>query len=242
VVSVTFRDEEGIAKTIESLRPFLADKRFELIVVDGGVSSLLAEQLSIVPNVHLISEKDQGIYDAMNKGARIARGDHIWFLNGGDSATTVDLQASRLAEIVRSKPAALHMFGYGIATGRGIVWRRSRGSGYIRHALPTSHQAMLFPRREYWDVGGYDLSFEVSADYHLAAKLAASGVELSTNRERLAVFSLGGLSTVRAREISGDAERVQREVLGLGWSQRVVSRWRHAGSRVVRRWISGSGR
>src|ERR1051325_9405304 len=89
VVTVAFRNYEGVVKTWRSLRNLARDPSitFEWIVVDGGSQDGTAEFLENLNgqyNLRYISEKDKGIYDAMNKGIAMAEGRFALFLNSGD--------------------------------------------------------------------------------------------------------------------------------------------------------------
>lgn len=234
IVSVTFRDHVGLRRTLESVVPLTQHAQVELIVVDGSAEEQTRDWVGGLPGIKLVSEPDEGIYDAMNKGARLARGSHIWFLNGGDLA---DLDAVRPEDLVRrlvDSTDSVHMFGYGIASGAGVTWRRARSQRYLRHALPTSHQAMFFPTVAFRNVGGYDLTYRVAADYYIAARLYVDGVQFVQHPEPIARFEVGGLSTQHAAQIAVDARRVQEEVLMIGRLERTASNWRHGISRWYR--------
>lgn len=85
IITVTYNCANDIENTIKSIIPFLS-KEIELIVIDGdskdGTKEIIKkynEDISVY-----ISEKDQGIYDAMNKGIRLASGNWCIFINSGD--------------------------------------------------------------------------------------------------------------------------------------------------------------
>ena len=85
IITVNFNNVEGLRKTAESIvsQTF---QDFEWIVIDGGStdgSKELIEQYSD-RIAYWCSEKDSGIYNAMNKGVRYAKGEYINFMNSGD--------------------------------------------------------------------------------------------------------------------------------------------------------------
>jgi len=89
VITVAFRNLDGVVKTWRSLRNLARDPSlsFEWIVVDGGSNDGTAEFLEKLNgefNLRYVSEKDRGIYDAMNKGIDMAQGRYAIFLNSGD--------------------------------------------------------------------------------------------------------------------------------------------------------------
>lgn len=91
VITINFNNIAGLRDTLRSVRE-QSYKEFEYIIVDGGSSDgskeLLEENKDIIDV--LISERDKGIYDAMNKGAAHARGEYVMFVNSGDKIADVD--------------------------------------------------------------------------------------------------------------------------------------------------------
>ena len=85
IITVTYNCEKVIKKTIDSVLRQTYE-RIEHIVVDGaskddtfGIVEQYGDQIAIA-----ISEPDKGLYDAMNKGLKLATGDFVWFVNAGD--------------------------------------------------------------------------------------------------------------------------------------------------------------
>lgn len=237
IVTVTFKDDEGLARTLSSIRGILEDGRqaVELIVVDGGVSESARALIDAeAPGARLISEPDEGIYDAMNKGLENARGGHVWFLNGGDEAI---ISWSDLQGLLREGDGSVLLNGYELRGRENIVSRRSRRARSIWHALPTSHQAILYPRVAIGSLR-YDSRFGIVGDYAFTAYLFAQGVPFRRSSTRLARFYLDGTSTQNAELIGRQAGVVQAEVLRRGVLIRSVSRVRHRASKLYRELLS----
>lgn len=89
IITINYNNASGLQKTVESVLA-QSTQDFEYIVVDGGstdgsVDYLIAQNSELrTQNFSFISEKDKGIYNAMNKGIRMAKGEYIHFLNSGD--------------------------------------------------------------------------------------------------------------------------------------------------------------
>ncbi|WP_312981128.1 colanic acid biosynthesis glycosyltransferase WcaE [Atlantibacter sp.] len=220
VITVAWKNLAGVEKTWRSLAYLAADQNidFEWIVVDGGSRDGTEEFLKSLDGqyqLRYVSEKDNGIYDAMNKGIQLASGDYALFLNSGDVFHPDVAQFVRqLAEIPAHKPAmvigdALLDFGNGHKT------RRSAKQGwYIYHSLPASHQAIFFPMQGL-KLHPYDLQYKVSSDYALAAKLYKAGYPFKRLEGLVSEFSMGGVSTSNNLELCQDAKNVQRAILGV---------------------------
>jgi len=107
IITINLNNREGLEKTVESV---LAQtwREFEYIVIDGASTDGSADYLSQTSNelTYWISEKDRGIYHAMNKGIDKATGQYLLFLNSGDY-----LANNRILEQVRSQ-----------LTGDGIIY------------------------------------------------------------------------------------------------------------------------
>ena len=92
IITVTLNNADGLRKTLDSVAYFLDDPSVEVIVVDGNsvddtlevVESFRRERLTF------LSEPDEGVYDAMNKGAQLSRGAYLMWLNSGDTLARDD--------------------------------------------------------------------------------------------------------------------------------------------------------
>jgi putative colanic acid biosynthesis glycosyltransferase len=216
IITVAFRNLDGIAKTHASLAHLekASDISFEWIVVDGGSNDGTQEFLeNLCGNYHLrfVSEPDNGIYDAMNKGIEMARGKFALFLNSGDifhpDVAHVVRQLQSQKDDVMITSDALLDFGDGHKTKRS-----AKPGWYIYHSLPASHQAIFFPLAGL-KVWHYDLQYKVSSDYALAARLYKEGYDFKKLDGLVSEFSMGGVSTTNNLELCEDAKRVQRQIL-----------------------------
>ncbi|QEM90865.1 colanic acid biosynthesis glycosyltransferase WcaE [Kosakonia radicincitans] len=224
VITVAFRNYEGVMKTWQSLAHLAKAQNieFEWIVVDGGSQDGTAEFLKNLNgqyNLRFISERDKGIYDAMNKGIDMATGRYALFLNSGD------IFHEEIVDVVRQldeeNESAMYIGDALLDFGDGNKLRRSAKHGwYIYHSLPASHQAIFFP------VNGlktypYDLQFKVSSDYALAARMFKAGFPFKRLKGLVSEFSMGGVSTSNNVELCQDARKVQRTILRVPgfWAQ-----------------------
>ncbi|EHQ07515.1 glycosyltransferase [Leptonema illini] len=151
IVTVVFNALENLKLTAESVFKQTAWPDIEYIIVDGGsTDGTLAYLKTLPPVVRWISEPDKGIYDAMNKGIRMASGEGLLFLNAGDyfvgDVITADLTAPCFLPVKYQHP----VLGY-----RPIrLKKRSEG-------LPNCHQGIVFERKKELF---YDLRYRISSD------------------------------------------------------------------------------
>lgn len=216
VITVAFRNHDGVVKTWQSLAHLAREKgiEFEWIVIDGGSADGTAEFLENLNgeyNLRYISEKDRGIYDAMNKGITLAQGKFAIFLNSGDIFHADVGQFVR--QLVDKKENAMYIGDALLDFGDGTKVRRSAKRGwYIYHSLPASHQAIFFPLMGLKNYP-YDLQYRVSSDYALAARLYKKGYKFERIPGLVSEFSMGGVSTSNNLELCRDARNVQRNIL-----------------------------
>lgn len=216
VITVAFRNHEGMVKTWASLAHLAKDPQieFEWVVVDGGSADGTVEFLENLNgeyNLRFVSEKDKGIYDAMNKGIDMARGHFAIFLNSGDVFHPDIAQSVR--QLSHFGDDAMVIGDAMLDFGDGHKVRRSAKQGwYIYHSLPASHQAIFFPLSGLQRFP-YDLQYRVSSDYALAAKMYKEGYSFKKINGLVSEFSMGGVSTTNNLELCQDAKKVQREIL-----------------------------
>ncbi|MDX6040942.1 colanic acid biosynthesis glycosyltransferase WcaE [Scandinavium lactucae] len=218
VITVAFRNYEGVVKTWASLAHLARDPsiQFEWIVVDGGSADGTAEFLQNLNgeyNLRYLSEKDKGIYDAMNKGIEMSRGKFAIFLNSGDIFHEDIAQCVR--QLHGQTDDAMVIGDAMLDFGDGHKIRRSAKPGwYIYHSLPASHQAIFFPLTGLQRYP-YDLQYRVSSDYALAAKMYKEGYAFKRIKGLVSEFSMGGVSTSNNLELCRDAKNVQRQILRM---------------------------
>ena len=84
IITINYNDFSGLKKTVESVIK-QTYSNFEYVVIDGGSTDESYKYLQEKKDSfsHLVSEKDAGIYNAMNKGIRAAKGEYLLFLNSG---------------------------------------------------------------------------------------------------------------------------------------------------------------
>jgi glycosyltransferase involved in cell wall biosynthesis len=85
IITITYNAQDYLERTLKSIRN-QTNSDFEYILIDGGSTDKTMEIVKSNQELFsvIISEKDQGLYDAMNKGLNKATADYVWFMNAGD--------------------------------------------------------------------------------------------------------------------------------------------------------------
>ncbi len=198
LITVCFNSSETIEKTIQSVVS-QNYKELEYIIIDGGSTD---DTLKIIDKYKddisvCISEPDNGIYDAMNKGLRYASGDIIAFLNSDDWYVP-DIQVfKKVAEYFNNKKADIvsgNMYRYkdGI---RIKIPRRELTEKTVFLGAICPHPTMFARRELYSTLGGYDTSYQIAADTKWILEAYLNGADFLFVEDYFTYFREGGIST-----------------------------------------------
>jgi putative colanic acid biosynthesis glycosyltransferase len=187
VVTVTLNNLDGLKRTADSvLAQSCTD--CEWIVVDGASDDGTVAFLAGILGAVCISEPDDGIYDAMNKGLYRAQGDYVVFMNAGDVFHTAETLSSISQACSKYQPDFL----YGDALEEGS-YKTARSYKRPEWGMLTHHQAMIYNRKT---VGllRYDLQYSIAADYDFTLRVLEACQNIEYISEPLCVFEAGGVS------------------------------------------------
>ena len=214
VVTVCLNAEESIEATINSIISQYFNL-FEFIVVDGGSTDSTLEILEKYRGSisKLISEPDAGIYNAMNKGAEIATGDYIIYMNANDIFYNSDV-LTRIDTAIGSLDYALIYGDYllNIGSNRYYVSAASDCKGQI----PTSHQA-IFCNAEKLRKIRFSENYILAADYNLINELWKIGANLKLSIPICIMESIG-LSSNRKGLIIHEHFRINKIRYGFSFA------------------------
>lgn len=166
IITVCYNCESLIEKTMQSLlQQDYPD--YEYIVVDGSSKDetfqLVQEYKRQFKQITAISEPDDGIYDAMNKGTQIAKGDYVFFLNAGDRLLNRHV-LSQVAEQIERQPDAGVYYGTILRGGKMETYPSRITRFYLIYLeRMICHQAM-FIKRVLMQQYPYDTQFSICAD------------------------------------------------------------------------------
>ena len=200
VVTASYNSQATIGFTIQSFLEQDHPEK-EMLVIDGasGDATLKIVESFGSDAIRVFSEKDKGVYDAMNKGFHLFEGDAVGFLNSDD--TFHDSRAlSDIAAALQDADIAygdLHMVT-DHRTKR--VVRSWRGGTFNRHSFQLGwvppHPTFYMRRQVAQKVGDYDLSYVTTADYdYMLRALALNDFRARYIPRVLVDFQVGGIST-----------------------------------------------
>jgi len=223
IITVVYNGASFLPGTIDSVRK-QNYPHIEYIIVDGaskdGTVDLILKYASEMPGLRWISEKDDGLYDAMNKGLRMATGDFVWFLNCGDQLHAPDT-VEKLAGMVAPETGVLY--------GDTLLVNDAREPAGLMSELSTRplpkklswrsylggmlvvHQSFV-PRR---NLAPPYITANLCADYNWSIEILKNSPENVYSGLILTDYLMGGMSKQRHRQSLRDRFIVMRRHFGL---------------------------
>jgi glycosyltransferase involved in cell wall biosynthesis len=197
VITIVYNNVRDIERTMLSvINQTYAN--IEYVVVDGastdGTQEVIGKYRDRISTY--ISEPDQGIYDAMNKGLKLATGDYVLFMNSGDELYAADTVAQ-----VFASSASLADIYYGETEMYNDQWeslgqRRHQAPEHFtwksfKYGMSISHQAIYIKRTL---TEPYDVQYKYSADIDWIIKAAKKARLIVNTHQFVAKYLVGGVS------------------------------------------------
>ena len=217
VITVVFNNAKDVERTMLSVLN-QTYPNIEYLVIDGKSTD---GTLEIIEKYRyrlavFINEKDAGIYDAMNKGLALAKGDYIIFMNSGDEFYEKDT----VKTVFASEPDADIYYGE-----TEMINEQLQNLGQRRHKSPenftwkdfkygmsVSHQA-VFIRRNL--VEPYDLKYQLSADIDWILTVAKKAQKIVNVRRYVTKYLVGGMSKKKHRQSLLERFAIMQKHYGL---------------------------
>lgn len=224
IITVTYNSSKTVEQAIKSVLE-QSYKNFEYIIVDGastdGTLEIIKQYVERDDRIRYISEPDKGIYDAMNKGIRMATGDTIALLNSDDY-----YEPDALKKIVERIPETEKYVVYGMVR----ILKDGKESMVILYSHNSLPERMLmhpacFVSKAVYKKYQYETSYRSAADYDLFIRLYQDkSIEFIPVYDVIADFRLGGMSSsllgyIEANDIRykyGYMTKRQHDIANLG--------------------------
>lgn len=203
IVTPTYNSGKTLDKTINALlRQTFSD--FEYIVIDALSKDNTLERIrNFIPafekkgvRVTIVSEPDNGVYDAMNKGIALAKGDLIGITNSDDwyEDHALEIMWNKYSDGNTDRDNSML---YGIERvwkNENVFMVQRRGATFINEGV-MPHSTFFVSRKVYEKYGAFDLSVKILADYDFINRCVQKGVKLVEVDSIISNFCLGGISS-----------------------------------------------
>jgi glycosyltransferase involved in cell wall biosynthesis len=217
VVIPTFNSEKTIERCLDSLVS-QSFRDFEICIIDGNSSDLtlakVCKYMGFFKRINILIEPDNGVYDAMNKGVDLAKGQWLYFLGSDDRVFDMNV----FADIFKSAIPKRYGLVYGdVYISDDTSWSKADrvydGKFDIEKLLSKNvcHQSIFYRKNLFKKLGKYNLKYPVTADWDLNLRFFSRCPALYIDRV-VAKFSGGGISSGDVTEkIASHVERIKSQ-------------------------------
>ncbi len=203
IITPTFNSEKTISRTIESVQKQNYDN-YEHIIIDGlsndSTVSIVKKYMSKDNHIKLVSEKDNGIYDAMNKGIRLSDGEIVAIINSDDYYE--DNAFDNILKNYDSNEKYQVIYGMLRKIYNGEEYQiYCNNYKFLKYNMIT-HPTCFITKKTYDDFGCYDLNYRLAADYDLMIKYSLNKkIKFKQVNKIIANYSLGGASGTQKSDL-----------------------------------------
>ena len=217
VITIVYNNVRDIERTIQSVIN-QTYSNIEYVIVDGlsndGTLQVIDKYKSQITK--LISEKDEGIYDAMNKGLALATGDYVIFMNSGDGfydneTVAAVFAAAEDADIYYGETEMIADDGSSLGQRRHKAPAKFTWRGF-KYGMSISHQA-IYIRRSLAEP--YDPRYQLSSDIDWIIRAAKKAKKIVNVNRYLAKYLVGGMSKKKHRQSLMERFDIMKRNYGL---------------------------
>ena len=236
VITITYNAERFLKNTIESIVN-QSNKEFEYLIIDGASKDGTADIIrqynhtlyasyaeaesrtpAFCPQICWISEPDKGLYDAMNKGMHLAKGDFVWFINAGDKIYD-DHTMQKVMDTLGNNPSCDVVYGQSIIIDEDENIRGERHKiapknltfRSLLNGLVVCHQSILVRKAIAPD---YDLQYRISADYDWVCKVLDKSRLNCYIDDYISRFMIAGVSSQQRKKAWVERYQIMKKHFG----------------------------
>lgn len=201
IITVSYNAAGTIEQTICSVLE-QSYKNIEYLIIDGnstdGTQKIIEKYQDRL--AYYISERDNGIYDAMNKGIFRATGEVIGIINSDDwyESNTVE----KVVEVFNRSNAGVVF---------GEIWlldHNEKRRRCTRHSILPPHPAMFVKRDVYQKYGVFDTNYKIAADYEMTLRFFVNGVSFEHIEDIFSNFRTSGISTKKKMQCVEETHQI----------------------------------
>jgi glycosyltransferase involved in cell wall biosynthesis len=223
IITVCYNDKKGLTRTIESVKR-QTFKDYEYIIIDGGSTDgsydVIQENLDHID--YWVSEKDNGIYNAMNKGVAVAKGEYCFMLNSDDILAS----PNTLEKIFHHNPSADIVYGNLAIMKKGRLKKvnkyPSRLNAYSFYRTQSSiHQQASFTKRTVFDkVGLFKENYKINADWvFFFESIIVNNLSYKYYNLVISIFSSEGISSNKSSDLGEKTRKDKMSILQLNLAE-----------------------
>lgn len=221
IITVTYNASAVIEPTLESIIS-QSYNNYEFLLIDGASTDDTVAKVvaSGIVATHLVSERDKGLYDAMNKGIALATGDYLCFLNAGDAFHSPDVLKHLALSVAAEEQFPGVLYGETAevdAQRRFVRMRRLQAPEKLhwtsfKQGMLVCHQA-FFARRDIAPL--FNLSYRYSADVDWCIRVMKSADKMLNVHLTIIDYLQDGLSIQNHRASLMERFDIMRKHYGL---------------------------
>lgn len=198
IITISYNAKATIEKTLKSVE-VQSYKNIEHIIVDGGSIDNTLEICNSFQHISkIISEPDNGVYDAFNKGLKLANGDVVGFLNADDIFFNEN-SVKEIADAFLNNETDIVYGNLDYVNQDGKIIRnwisKPYEKGLVKKAWMPAHPTFYCKKKVYDQLGGYNDSFKIGGDFELCLRfLEVNQVPSFYLNKKLVKMLIGGIS------------------------------------------------
>jgi glycosyltransferase involved in cell wall biosynthesis len=202
IITITYQAEAYLERTLKSVFDQDCASEIDYVVVDGASKDRTFAIIEANKNQinQFVSEKDRGIYDAMNKGMKLAKGDYILFLNAGDTFASASTLKNILQEL-NQNPDVLYGEAVFVNNEGESIGLRSEATPHrlperltwrdFRFGMLVCHQAFIAKRSI---APLFDLQYKLSSDIDWEIQVLKKSQTILKSKAAICNYLMGGAS------------------------------------------------
>lgn len=229
IITVCYNAETTLEETIISVMS-QSYNNIEYIIIDGdsndNTKNIISSYDSFIDK--WLSEPDNGLYDAMNKGLRISTGDFVGFLNADDKFVCNDAIES-VACIANKTDSVCILGDTALVDSKNTsrVIRFYSGNTFqpwqFRFGNMPPHPSTYVRRKYLLKLSGFDTSYSISADFDVMLRLFKTNIKTASLRKTLVAMRSGGLTTRGIKSNININRQIYRSCINNGiWTHPLI--------------------